>query len=127
MLALWNRGHASGALRRRIAKANCAIRVEARSVMIFRLSTTPGTTSCSSPGIQVLGVLTHDDEIDVREPARDARQVPDRPEVRVEVERLAQAHVDAGDAFGDRCRHRALERHFVAFDRVEQLRPAATD
>ena len=26
-----------------------AIRVDARSVMIFRLSTTPGTTSCSRP------------------------------------------------------------------------------
>ncbi len=34
---------------RAYAKANFATRVEATSVMIFRLSTTPGTTSCSRP------------------------------------------------------------------------------
>jgi len=33
----------------RIQTQNLAIRVEARSVMILRLSTTPGTTSCSRP------------------------------------------------------------------------------
>ncbi len=31
------------------SNANRATRVDATSVMIFRLSTTPGTTSCSSP------------------------------------------------------------------------------
>src|SRR5580692_1988793 len=34
---------------RAYSNANLAILVEAFSVMIFRLSTTPGTTSCSSP------------------------------------------------------------------------------
>ena len=37
------------ARRRACSKANTAMRVDAASVMIFRLSTTPGTTTCSSP------------------------------------------------------------------------------
>ena len=45
------------------------MRVDARSVMIFRLSTTPGTTSCSRPGVEVLGVLADDDQIDALERA----------------------------------------------------------
>ncbi len=49
-VGLVNRRHASCARAgARSSNANCAMRVEARSVMIFRLSTTPGTTSCSSP------------------------------------------------------------------------------
>ena len=35
--------------RRACSKANSAIRVDAFSVMILRLSTTPGTTVCSRP------------------------------------------------------------------------------
>ena len=53
--------------------------------------------------------------------AGDAGQVPDRPQVRVEVERLAQPDVDAGEALADRRRHRSLQRDLVAADRVEQL------
>ena len=34
---------------RAYSNAKVAMRVDACSVMIFRLSTTPGTTSCSSP------------------------------------------------------------------------------
>jgi hypothetical protein len=34
---------------RAYSKAKVAARIDAASVMIFRLSTTPGTTSCSSP------------------------------------------------------------------------------
>ena len=54
--------------------------------------------------------------------ARDARQVLDRPQVGVEIERLAQPDVHAGEAFADRRRHRPLQRDLVALDRVEQLR-----
>ena len=51
----------------------------------------------------------------------DAGQVPDRPQVRVEIERLAQADVHAREALADRRRHRSLERDLVAADRVDQL------
>ena len=74
------------------------------------------------PGVEILGVLADDDQVDVGEAARDARQVPHRPEVGVEVERLAQPDVDAGEAFADRRRDRPLQRDLVALDRVEQRR-----
>ena len=106
---------------RRSAKANSAMRVEARSVMIFRLSTTPGTTSCSRPEYRssvFSRTMTRSTSV---KRLVDARQVPHRAQVRVQVERLAQADVDAGDALGDRRRHRPLQRDLVALDRVEQL------
>ena len=49
MLALWIAVTRLRPFAAACSKANSAIRVEARSVMIFRLSTTPGTTSCSRP------------------------------------------------------------------------------
>ena len=47
------------------------------------------------PGVEVLGVLADDDEVDALEPALDAGQVLHRPQVGVEIERLAQPDVDA--------------------------------
>ena len=49
MFALWIAVTFLRPCLRACSNANCAIRVDAFSVMIFRLSTTPGTTSCSSP------------------------------------------------------------------------------
>ena len=60
------------------------------------------------PGVEVLGVLAHDHQVDAGEPRRHRRQVPHRPQVRVEIERLAQPDVDAGEALADRRRDRAL-------------------
>ena len=111
---------------RACSNANCAIRVDAFSVMIFRLSTMPGHDLVLEPGVEVLGVLADDDQVDVLEAARDAGEVLDRPQVRVEVERLAQPDVHAREPFADRRRHRPLQRDLVPLDRVEQLRPAAT-
>ncbi len=42
------------------------------------------------PGVEVLGVLADDDEVDVLVARRHRRDVPHRPQVGVEVERLAQ-------------------------------------
>jgi hypothetical protein len=72
-------------------------------------------------GVQVLRVLAHDDEIDVGEAALDARQVADRPQVRVQVERLPEPDVDAGEALRDRRGDRSFERHPVAADRIQQF------
>ena len=49
MLALWMQWIRLRLFLRAYSKAKRAMRVEAFSVMIFRLSTTPGTTSCSMP------------------------------------------------------------------------------
>ncbi len=83
-------------------------------------------TSCSRPGVEILGVLADDDEIDALKAARHAVDVLDRPQVGVQIERLPQPDVDAGEPFADGRRDRALERDLVLADRVEQRRPAAT-
>ena len=49
MLALWTAVIRFRPWRRAYSKAKRAIRVEAFSVMILMLSTTPGTTTCSRP------------------------------------------------------------------------------
>ena len=49
MLALWMAVTFERPSRRAYSKAARAIRMEAFSVMILRLSTTPGITSCSRP------------------------------------------------------------------------------
>ena len=49
MFALWIAVTRLRPFARAWSNANCAIRVDAFSVMIFRLSTTPGTIWCSSP------------------------------------------------------------------------------
>ena len=57
-------------------------------------------------------------------PRRHARQVPHRPQVRVEIERLAQPDVDAREALADRRRHRAFERDLVR--RIESISSAGS-
>ena len=47
------------------------------------------------PGVEVLGVLAHDDDVDAAERRLHPRERPDRPQVRVEVEVLPQRDVDA--------------------------------
>ena len=49
-------------------------------------------------GVEILGVLAHDDQVDALEARVDAGQVPDRPQVRVQIERLAQPDVHAREA-----------------------------
>jgi hypothetical protein len=49
MFALWTAVTRPRPWVRAYSKAKRAIRVEARSVMIFNDSTTPGTTTCSRP------------------------------------------------------------------------------
>ena len=71
--------------------------------------------------VEILGVLADDDEVDALKAARDALEVLDRPQVGVEVERLAQPDVDAGEPFADRRRDRSLERDLVLSNRIEQL------
>ena len=96
------------------------MRVDASSVMIFRLSTTPGTTSCSSPEYRssvFSRTMTRSTPAEARgttggsTPAAGWRKGP----------APCAADVDAGEPAADRRRHRALERDLVAPDRFEKL------
>ena len=61
------------------------------------------------PGVQVFGVLADDHQVDVGKPRGDAGQVAHGTEIGVQVQRLAQTDVDAGEAFRNRRGHRTLE------------------
>jgi hypothetical protein len=76
----------------------------------------PGYHLVLEPGIQVLRVLAHDHQVDPLVARRHRRDVPHRPQVREQIERLAQADVDAAEAAADRRRHRPLQRDLVAPD-----------
>ena len=70
-------------------------------------------------GVQVLGVLADDDQVDVVVAQVETLHRAGRAHVRVQVERLAERDVDAPEAATDRGRDGALERDVVAPDRVE--------
>jgi len=75
-------------------------------------------------GVDVLGVLPEDDHVHllrVLHRAGDAPEVPDRPEADVEVEQLAERHVQAPDASTDRRGQRALDAHQVGAERLDGL------
>ena len=72
-------------------------------------------------GVQVLGVLADDDQVDVLVARVEALHRAGRAEVGVQVERLAERDVDAAEAAADRGRDRALERDLVAPDRLEDV------
>ena len=75
------------------------------------------------PGVQILGILAHDHQIDVRIARLQPRQILHRPEVRKQLELLPQRHVDRREPAAHRSRHRPLQRHLVLFNRpVQRLR-----
>ena len=73
------------------------------------------------PGVEVLGVLADDDQVDVVEAGAHALVRLARPHLRVHVELLAQADVDGAEAAADRGRDRPLQRGAVLADRVERV------
>ena len=72
-------------------------------------------------GVEVLGVLAHDDQVDVLEAAAHARVALARPDLRVHVELVAESDVDRAEADADRSRDRPLQRDARLADRVEHL------
>ncbi len=61
--------------------------------------------------VETFRVLTDDHEVDPLVPCSDARKVPNRTHGRVEVEPLAQLHVDRGETLPDGRRARSFERN----------------
>ena len=73
------------------------------------------------PRVEVLGVLAHDDEVDVLKARAHSGVGLARPHLPEQVERFAEAHVDRAEADPYRSRDRPLERDPVAPDRLERL------
>ena len=73
------------------------------------------------PGVEVLGVLAHDDQVDVVEAAAHAGVALARAHLRVHVELLAERHVDRAKAAADGRRDRPLQRDPGLADRVEDV------
>src|SRR5581483_4120450 len=71
--------------------------------------------------IETLGILTNDDQVDVRIARGNMRQITYRTEVRVELELLAQLHVDAGEPATHRRGDWAFQRDMRALDGFGEL------
>ena len=75
-------------------------------------------------GVDVLGVLTEDDHVDllgVEHRGGYAGEPPHRAEADVEVEDLAEGHVEGADAAADRRGQRALDADQVGAERLDGL------
>ncbi len=71
--------------------------------------------------VEALCILAHHHQIEIWISTGDIRQRPDRPQVRVEIQSLAQADVDGSEPFADRRRDGAFKADLVAFDGFEQI------
>ena len=74
------------------------------------------------PGVEVLGVLPDDDQVDVLEARAHAGIGLARADLGIEVEALAQPDVDGAEAAADGRRDRPLQRDASLADRVEDVR-----
>ena len=72
-------------------------------------------------GVEVLGVLPHDDEIDVLVARAHARVRLARPKACIELELVAKCDVHGAEAGADRRRDRPLQRDAVRLHRLERL------
>jgi hypothetical protein len=73
------------------------------------------------PGVDVLGRLPHDDQIDVVVAGADAGVRLAGAHLRIQVEHDPKPHVDRPEARADGGRDRALQRHAVPANRLERL------
>src|SRR5262249_55424175 len=73
------------------------------------------------PGVEILGRLAYDDEVDVLVTRADAAVALARAHLSKEIKGLAQRDVHRAEAAPDRRRYRPLERDAVAFDRLENV------
>ncbi len=72
-------------------------------------------------GVKALGILAHDDQVNVGIARRNVRQIAHRTEVRIQIELLSQLHVDAGKAAAHwRC-DRTLQSDMSALDGLRKF------
>src|SRR6185369_9530786 len=72
-------------------------------------------------GVEAFGVLAHDNQIDIGIARRHVGQIPDGPEIRIELELFTQRDVDAGKAAADWRGDGPLQRDLVSFDRLREI------
>ncbi len=72
-------------------------------------------------GVEVFGVLPHDDEIDVLIARRDTVDAPNRPQIGVQVELFSERDVGAGKAFAHQRCQRPFQGDLVVTDRLQEL------
>src|SRR2546422_303225 len=71
--------------------------------------------------IEILGVLTHDDNVDIVKTGFDSRQVLDGSEIGIEIQSLSQSHVDTGKSPSDGRRNGTFDSHVIAVNRIQQF------
>ena len=79
-----------------------------------------GTLFELDPRVQVFGILTDDDEVEVLVAPSRARNRENRAKAYVQIERLAQSDVDAAEALTNRCRARRFKRNVIFADRLQR-------
>ena len=89
--------------------------------MILMHSAASGPDHVLDAGVQVLGVLADDDEVDVLVAGLETLDRARRAEVRVQAQRLAERDVDAPEALAYRRGDRPLQGDLVAADRLEDV------
>ncbi len=89
--------------------------------MILMLSAASGADAMLDARVQVLGVLADDDQVDVLVARLDALHRPRGAQIGVQVERLAEGHVDRAKALADGSRDRPLEGDLRGSDRFEHV------
>ena len=78
-----------------------------------------GPDTVLDPGVEILGVLAHDDQVDVVVAGLDALHRSRRADVGVQFQRLAQRDIHRAEATADRGRDGSLDRHAVLSDRLD--------
>ena len=79
-----------------------------------------GNHNMLQPRIQTFRILTNNNQVEFGIAAGNIWQRADGPQVRVQIERFSQAHVDGSEAFADGRSDRPLERNLVSQDRIKQ-------
>ena len=72
-------------------------------------------------GIKTLGILADNHQIDIGIARGNVRQIAHGTEIRIQLELLAQLHVDAGEPTANRRGDRTFESHPCALDRRSEL------
>ena len=82
----------------------------------------PGDHDVLEAGVEVFGILPDDDEVDAGKTGRNAGEIGNGPEIRVQLEILTETDVDRLEASADGGRQRPLQRGPVLPDRRDHFR-----
>ena len=72
-------------------------------------------------GIKAFRVLTHDHQIETGIAAGNVRESPYGTQIRVKIERFAQAHVDGSETLANRRGDRTFQANLISLDRFDKF------